>query len=114
MLLEEMQQNQESFFEFAQRKSLEHRKYFLARQLNPTLEQEFKIMAAQSLAQQQALENQPQMPFDDFLQAYFQGNLESKKQQDNHRILLPLTKNSVTLLDINYCLILESFRALVS
>ena len=77
--LEEMQQHHESFFEFAQRKSLEHREYFLTRQLNSKLEQEFKLMASQSLAQQQTLESQPQMPFDAFLQAYFQGNLESKK-----------------------------------
>ncbi len=78
-MLEELRDSHESFFEFAQRKSLENREYFLKRSLSPELEQQFKQMALTSIAQQQALEQAENMPFDDFLQTYFNGTLESGK-----------------------------------
>lgn len=78
-MLEEMHDSHESFFEFAQRKSLENREYFLQRSLSPELEQQFKQMALNSIAQQRALENAEEITFDDFLEAYFNGTLESAK-----------------------------------
>ncbi|SDZ85888.1 glutamate-cysteine ligase [Thiothrix caldifontis] len=74
-MLEEMLANQESFFEFARRKSLEHRDYFLKRELAPSLTQELQQLAATSLIRQQALENDEKMDFDSFLNAYLSGTL---------------------------------------
>jgi glutamate--cysteine ligase len=78
-MLEEMHANQESFFEFARRKSLEHREYFLQRQLAPDLLGEFQQLAASSLARQQAFEANTEMDFDTFLQAYLSGTLADLK-----------------------------------
>jgi glutamate--cysteine ligase len=78
-MLEEMRDNAESFFDFAQRKSLEHRDYFLNRPLSDALSQEFRRMADSSLMQQQAMENEKDMPFDAFLTAYFAGTANSAK-----------------------------------
>lgn len=78
-MLEEMRQRQESFFGFAQRKSLEHRDYFLQRQLAPELDAEFRQLATQSLARQQAIENADILDFDAFLHAYLSGSLGHAK-----------------------------------
>jgi glutamate--cysteine ligase len=78
-MLEEMHDSHESYFEFAQRKSLEHRAFFLQRPLAHELEQEFQAMARTSLEQQQAIESETQMPFDTFLEAYFSGGLNATK-----------------------------------
>jgi len=78
-MLEEMQANQESFFEFAQRKSLEHREYFLQRSLEPALNREFQQLAETSLARQQLLEVGEKMDFDSFLKAYLSGALGEVK-----------------------------------
>ncbi|MDD5391571.1 MAG: glutamate--cysteine ligase [Thiothrix sp.] len=78
-MLEEMRSNDESFFDFAQRKSLEHRDYFLNRPLSAEIAQEFRRMADESLAQQQALESEKQMPLDAFLEAYFAGTSNDTK-----------------------------------
>lgn len=72
-MLAEMRENNECFFDFAWRKSLEHRAYFLQRQLPEALEVEFRRMAQTSLAQQKVLEGAPQLGFNEFLQAYFTG-----------------------------------------
>ncbi|MEZ5453848.1 MAG: glutamate--cysteine ligase [Thiothrix sp.] len=78
-MLEEMHANQESFFEFARRKSLEHRDYFLQRPLPPALHLEFQRLAEESLAKQAALESGSSMDFDHFLQAYLTGTLNDTK-----------------------------------
>lgn len=78
-MLREMQDNHESFFEFAQRKSLEHRAHFLQRQLDPALVQTFRQQAAQSLARQTAIEQASGQPFADFLADYFAGRLTDTK-----------------------------------
>jgi glutamate--cysteine ligase len=78
-MLEEMQQNHESFFDFAQRKSLEHRDYFLQRSLEPTIKQSFEDMARDSLQQQYTLEQAEQLPFAQFLEAYFSGDFHANK-----------------------------------
>ena len=78
-MLEEMRNNDESFFDFAKRKSQEHRDFFLQRTLQPDLEQSFRQLAEDSLNQQQALEKAEQPDFDSFLQAYFAGTVDSLK-----------------------------------
>ncbi|UJS25531.1 glutamate--cysteine ligase [Thiothrix winogradskyi] len=78
-MLEEMRANQESFFAFAQRKSQEHREYFLQRTLDPALILEFQQAAASSLSRQQALEASEKMDFDSFLNAYLSGALVDVK-----------------------------------
>ncbi|MFN3785369.1 MAG: glutamate--cysteine ligase [Thiothrix sp.] len=78
-MLEEMRQNHESFFEFAQRKSFEHRVYFLARQLDADLLQRFHEQARQSLVRQQVIEQASTLPFADFLSAYFAGTVTDPK-----------------------------------
>jgi len=78
-MLEEMHTNHESFFEFARRKSEEHRDYFLQRELSPALVQEFQQQATTSLSRQQAIEASEKMDFDTFLKAYLSGTLADKK-----------------------------------
>ena len=78
-MLDEMQQNKESFFAFAQRKALEHRAYFLQRTLDVEWEKTFHQKAIEAIAQQQMLENTPQMPFASFLDDYFSGKTAAKK-----------------------------------
>lgn len=78
-MLEEMHAKQESFFEFAQRKSDEHRDYFLKRELDPALAEEFQQLAATSLIRQQAIEDSEEMDFDSFLNAYLSGTLADIK-----------------------------------
>ncbi len=78
-MLEEMHANHESFFEFARRKSVEHRDYFLQRQLAPALSEEFQQLARDSLIRQQVLENDVEMDFDSFLHAYLSGTLTIPK-----------------------------------
>ncbi len=74
--LEEMvAQGHEDFFTFAQRKSLEHRDFFMQRQLPAALQQEFETMARTSLAQQREIEAGDQLDFDRFLAQYFAGTL---------------------------------------
>lgn len=72
-MLEAMRTHDEAFFSFARRKSLEHRDYFLDRQLDPAQEQAFREMAQQSLQQQATLEATETEDFDSFLHAYFTG-----------------------------------------
>lgn len=76
-MLEEMHERNESFFDFANRKSREHRDFFLQRSLQPELEQLFRQQAEDSLVQQVQLEQTENMDFDSFLQAYFASSLIS-------------------------------------
>ncbi|MBU0656955.1 MAG: glutamate--cysteine ligase [Gammaproteobacteria bacterium] len=78
-MLEEMHSHNESFFAFAQRKSREHRDFFLNRTLSPVLEQEFRRMAQESLKQQQYMESDTSQRFDDFLADYLGNTLEIAK-----------------------------------
>ena len=74
-MLAEMQEHDEGFFAFAWRKSLEHRGYFLQRQLPEAQTAQFQQMATESIAQQKTLESAPQVGFADFLADYFAGKL---------------------------------------
>ena len=71
-ILAEMRQEGESFFQFAQRMSRQHREYFAAMPpMSPQRVEEFEQEVARSLAAQQALEAQQAEPFEDFLARYF-------------------------------------------
>lgn len=72
-MLQEMQDNQETFFGFAQRKSQEHREFFMQRQLDVEFENQLKQLAVDSIKQQKILENSEQQDFDSFLADYFKN-----------------------------------------
>ena len=70
-MLNEMRDLGEGFYQFARRLSHQHHRYFLERQLSPERIADFDAKVAQSLAEQERLEAQPQIDFDQFLADYF-------------------------------------------
>lgn len=74
-MMRELHEKGASFFSFAQTKSRQHRDFFLKRHLPIERETEFIQMASYSLEQQQAIENSDKIGFDQFLHAYFSGEL---------------------------------------
>jgi len=64
-----------SYYQFAKRKSEEHRDYFLSRKLDPKVNKEMELMALESLKQQAQLEADESLDFDTFLQRYFDNEL---------------------------------------
>ena len=74
-MMRELHEKGASFFSFAQTKSRQHRDFFLKRHLSIERETEFIQMASYSLEQQQAIENSDKIGFDQFLHAYFSGEL---------------------------------------
>ena len=64
-----------SYYQFAKRKSEEHRAYFLDRDLSDHIAKKFEHVAQQSLQQQSELETAKDMDFDTFLQRYFDDKL---------------------------------------
>lgn len=70
-ILDEMFANNESYYQFARRKSQQHRDIFLQRTLSPDLMAEFKQSAQQSIIKQQSLEAKDQQDFEQFLAVYF-------------------------------------------
>ncbi|MCP1673794.1 glutamate--cysteine ligase [Natronocella acetinitrilica] len=70
-VLDTMRDQGESFIEFAMRVSEEHRRQFLAEPLSPELRERFETAARESIAEQQAIEAADDLPFEDYLQRYF-------------------------------------------
>jgi len=70
-VLRALDEHQGSFYRFAQDRADRAREDFLARPLTDARRQALMTLASQSLADQDALERQPQMPFSDYLSAYF-------------------------------------------
>ena len=70
-ILEGMTQTCQPFSRFALTKSKEHEQYFKQNKLDKTLSDQFDDIAKASVIKQQDIENQPQIPFDDFLAQYF-------------------------------------------
>ena len=64
-----------SYYDFANYQSQQHREYFTQRSLSKERWNQFKEKAEQSLNEQRALEAEPQINFDTFLQRYFDGSL---------------------------------------
>ena len=77
-MLREMRDNRESFFDFALRKSIEHRDAHLARPLTPDCDNYFREIAARSLVDQQAIEAADTMSFEEYLERYFNQTLAQK------------------------------------
>ena len=70
-MLQELRENDEDFFDFGLRKSLEHRDWFAERPVSAELQQQFADTAAESIAGQERIEQQDELSFDEFLQQYF-------------------------------------------
>jgi glutamate--cysteine ligase len=70
-ILEEMFSKNESYYEFARRKSQEHRDIFLQRTLPSALETDFMQLAEKSIQQQKRLETSDEHHFEQFLAQYF-------------------------------------------
>ncbi len=69
-VLTEMQTRQESYFEFANRLSLQHRQYFRAQKIPSSALHYYKKLTRDSFAAQKKLENSDTMPFDKYLALY--------------------------------------------
>jgi len=74
-MLDEMRTHQDSFFGFAQRKSMEHRDYFQKRQLSSEQMKKFTQLAKKSIEEQELKETEDELPFDEFLACYLSGKL---------------------------------------
>jgi len=70
-MLAEMQGNKEGFFDFALRKSNQHREYFAGLQVDPQRQALFRTMAENSLQKQREIEASDEEAFDSFLDRYF-------------------------------------------
>lgn len=64
-----------SYYDFASRKSKEHRDYFLGRALDAETQKKFELAAVESIQQQEQLEKSNSLDFDTFLQKYFDDQL---------------------------------------
>ena len=71
MLLDEMQENNESYYRMAMRKAVEHREYFRSQNLRPQVIEKYQQLAAQSQLEQQQIEASETLSFDEFLAAYY-------------------------------------------
>jgi glutamate--cysteine ligase len=70
-MLNEMRQNDEGFFHFARRMSLQHYAYFNALSLSSERARQFDQAAADSIEQQRQIEAQDTVEFDEYLRQYF-------------------------------------------
>jgi glutamate--cysteine ligase len=70
-MLDEMRDRGEGFYQFARRLSQQHKRYFTERELASEKVAEFDARAAESLAEQERLEAEPQADFEHFLADYF-------------------------------------------
>ena len=70
-ILDELFTNKESYYEFARRKSLEHRDFFIDRDLSSEKDLKLTNQAKASLLKQEEIESTHQVDFDVFLQDYF-------------------------------------------
>jgi glutamate--cysteine ligase len=66
-----MCEQEEGFYQFTQRMSLQHQRYFLDLPLDPAQAQAFDASATSSLARQRDIEAADRIPFDKFLENYF-------------------------------------------
>lgn len=74
MLLKEMQDNNETYFATAMRKTLQQRDYFLNKPLDSNTLTKYQDLATESHNQQVAIEASDTLPFDDFLANYWQAS----------------------------------------
>lgn len=76
-IITEMRNNDESFFEYAQRKTIAHEKE-LKQRLLTSVNSELTQVSADSIADQKQREQSDTLDFDDYLQAYFTETLNRK------------------------------------
>jgi glutamate--cysteine ligase len=74
-VLREMQDHGEGYFDFARRRSLQHRRYYMDLPEDPERTARLEQDVRQSIADQQALEASDTRSFDDFLAWYFAQTL---------------------------------------
>src|SRR5690606_12295248 len=70
-VMEKMEARGQGFFAFAMNQSLAHRDHFRARPLDKATRSRFEAIAVESLREHDALELEPQIPFEEYLAAYF-------------------------------------------
>ena len=70
-MLQAMRDNNEEYFHFAKRMSLQHQDYFRQRKLPADTEQRFRQLAEQSREQQQQIEQSDTLSFSEFLQQFY-------------------------------------------
>jgi len=70
-ILDTLEKEQQSFFEFAMERAREHQAYFLAEPTPPQKEQELKALAEKSLAEQAQIEASDDISFETFLANYY-------------------------------------------
>ena len=71
ILLNEMQEHNETYYRMAMRKAVEHREYFRGEALAPEVIEKYQRLAEQSQLEQQQIEASDSVSFDDFLTAYY-------------------------------------------
>ena len=71
ILLNEMQEHNETYYRMAMRKAVEHREYFRGEALAPAVIEKYQRLAEQSQLEQQQIEASDSVSFDDFLTAYY-------------------------------------------
>ncbi len=69
-ILETMRERGESFFDFSQRRSCEHRQFLRSQTLDPERLAMFERLTSESIARQSEIEAADDLSFDDFLKAY--------------------------------------------
>ena len=74
-MLNEMNQNDEGFYQYAMRMSQQHHDAFIKDELSAEKSQFFKTLTANSAEQQKLLEDNTVLPFATFLQRYFSKSL---------------------------------------
>ncbi|MBE0585889.1 MAG: glutamate--cysteine ligase, partial [Desulfofustis sp.] len=70
-MLRQMRERKWSYAAFALAMSAEHERYFRSRRLEPAQREAFREMARRSHSRQKELEENDNLPFDDFLERYF-------------------------------------------
>jgi glutamate--cysteine ligase len=70
-MLNEMQNNNETYYRMAMRKAKEHREFFLDRELDAHITEHYRQLAAVSQKQQNTEEKNDQLSFDDYLASYW-------------------------------------------
>ncbi len=76
MMLEEMRERGEGFYQFARRLSAQHHVFFSNRDLTPERNAEFDALVGRSFDDLAAIEAAPQQDFDAFLEEYFAQTYE--------------------------------------
>ena len=73
-MLQQMQDNNETYYRMAMRKAQEHREFFLCQELEQTLCEHYRQLAATSHQQQTTQENNDRLSFERFLSDYWQSS----------------------------------------